>query len=134
MLSLTDFFAGQEHLRKNSGSISSRCDAGCGKIRQTRRAAISLHFNVLGRLQIEPLLAARPKPLKFREIAAEYIELMGPEPKQASDIEPTRFLRIGLCLIVKPAMCRAGHQAPLRRENPHRTPASRSDWSVPPLT
>jgi len=53
---------------------------GCGKIRQTRRAAISLHFNVLGRLQIEPLLAARPKPLKFREIAAEHIELMGPEP------------------------------------------------------
>jgi len=47
--------------------------------------------------------------------------------KQASDIEPTRFLRIGLCLIVKPAMCHAGHQAPLCRENPHRTPASQSD-------
>jgi hypothetical protein len=78
---LTDFFADKKHLRKNSGSISSRCAAGCGKIRQTRRAAISLHFNVLGRLQIEPLLAARPKPLKFREIAAEHIESMGPEPK-----------------------------------------------------
>ncbi len=68
---------------------------GCGKIRQTRhaegvpillsapterRAAISLHFSVLGRLQIEPLLAARPKPLKFREIAADDVRLMGPDP------------------------------------------------------
>jgi hypothetical protein len=83
VLSLTDFFADKKHLRRNSGSISSRCDAGCGKIRQTRRAAISLHFNVLGRLQIEPLLAARPKPLKFREIAAEHLRLMGPEPNIA---------------------------------------------------
>ena len=67
-------------MRKNSGSISSRCAADSGKIRQTRRAAISLHFNVLIRLQIEPLLRARLKPLKYREIAADGARLMGPDP------------------------------------------------------
>ena len=52
-----------------------------GKIRQTRRAAISLHFSVPDRLTIEPLWPARSKPLIFCEIAAGDPGLMGPYPK-----------------------------------------------------
>ena len=50
----------------------------------------SLHFSVLDRLQIEPLLAARPKPLKSCEIVADGAELMGQEPKVLVDLTASR--------------------------------------------
>jgi hypothetical protein len=75
------FAFGKKHLRINSDYISIRCDADGGKIRQTQRAVISLHFSVLGCLQIEPLLAERPKSLKYREIVADGMGLMGLDPR-----------------------------------------------------
>ena len=79
---MPDFVFGKKRLRINSKYISIRYIADRGKTRETQRAATSLHFSVLGRLQIEPLLAARPKSLKYREIVADGTGLVGPDPSK----------------------------------------------------
>jgi len=80
------FAFGKKRLRINSDYISIRCDADRGKIRQTQRVAISLYFSVLGSLQIEPLLAERPKSLEDREIVADGTGLMGPDHRSLCEI------------------------------------------------
>ena len=58
-----------------------------GKTWQTRRALISLNLSGVGRLCIEPLWTARPKPLIFREMGADDAGLIGPDPRYLGNIE-----------------------------------------------
>ncbi len=47
---------------------------------QKENPSISIYLSVLGRLQ-EKLLAARPKSVKYREIVADGMGIMGPDPR-----------------------------------------------------
>ena len=69
-------------LRSKFRLFSSNCNVSSGKICQIRWTWLSLHLSGLARLQIDPLLTARAKPLIFRENRASGAGLIGPDPRQ----------------------------------------------------
>jgi len=52
------------------------------------------------RLQTEPLLTARPKPLTFRENSASGVGLMGPDPNSQNAVRRTKDALLHAYLLV----------------------------------